>query len=264
MKLHLLDLGRLEYDEGWPLAAGGVSTASAPDPGATRRTVAMIATLIEHPKAGPILFDTGPAPNYKELWPPIVQELFAISQYHDEHRLDNALNAAGFGLDDIRAVVLSHLHLDHAGGLELFRDRDVPVYVHADELRNGFYAVATGQDIGAYIPHYLDFAFNWQPLHGDHVELFDGLELHRLPGHTPALLGARVDLANSGTHILTSDQFHLRANWEGPQPLGWLMRDNAAWWRSCQYVQTLAARTDATLVFGHDPDVLAELRGVRD
>ena len=78
------------------------------------------------------------------------------------------------------------------------------------------------------------------------------------------LLGARVDLANSGTHILTSDQFHLRANWEGPQPLGWLMRDNAAWWRSCQYVQTLAARTDATLVFGHDPDVLAELRGVRD
>jgi glyoxylase-like metal-dependent hydrolase (beta-lactamase superfamily II) len=260
MKLHLLDLGRLDYDEGWPLAAGGVSTASQPEPGAARRTVAMIAALIEHPKAGPVLFDTGAAPNYKELWPPVVQELFAISRYDAEHRLDNALGAAGFGVDDIRAVVLSHLHLDHAGGLELFRGRDVPVYVHADELRNGFYGVATGQDVGAYLPHYLDFSFNWQPLHGDHVELFDGFELHRLPGHTPGLLGARVDLANAGTHILTSDQFHLRDNYEGPQPLGWLLRDHAAWWRSYRHVRTLADRTGATLVFGHDADVLAELR----
>jgi glyoxylase-like metal-dependent hydrolase (beta-lactamase superfamily II) len=260
MKLHLLDLGRLDYDEGWPLVAGGVSMASQPDPGATRRSVAMIATLIEHPKAGPILFDTGPAPDYKELWPPVVQELFAISRYDAEHRLDNALGAAGFGVEDIRAVVLSHLHLDHAGGLELFRGRDIPVYVHGDELRNGFYAVATGHDLGAYIPHYLDFSFNWQPLHGDHVELFDGFELHRLPGHTPALLGARVELANAGTFILTSDQFHLRDNWEGPQPLGWLLRDHAAWWRSYRHVKTLADRTGATLVFGHDPDVLTELR----
>jgi glyoxylase-like metal-dependent hydrolase (beta-lactamase superfamily II) len=266
MKLRLLDLGRLEYDEGFPLAGGGVSTASQPSPPAARRTVAMIASLIEHPKVGPVLFDTGAPPAYKELWPPIVQELFAITRYEPEHHLDTALEAAGYGIDDIKAIVLSHLHLDHAGGLEYFRGRDIPIYVQGNELRNAFYNVATGEDLGAYLPHYLDFSFNWQPLHGDHVELFDGLELHRLPGHTPALLGARVDLANSGTHILTSDQFHLRANWEGPQPLGWLMRDNAAWWRSCQYVQTLAARTDATLVFGHDPDVLTELRreGPRD
>jgi glyoxylase-like metal-dependent hydrolase (beta-lactamase superfamily II) len=260
MKLHLLDLGRLDYDEGWSLLAAGVSTASAPAPDSPRRTVAMIASLIEHPKAGPVLFDTGPAPNYKELWPPPVQELFAISTYEPEHRLDAALEAAGFGLDDIRAVVMSHLHLDHAGGLELFRGRDIPIYVHADELRNGFYAVATGQDVGAYIPHYLDFEFNWQPLHGDHVELFDGFELHRLPGHTPALFGAQVSLANAGTFILTSDQFHLRDNYEGPHPLGWLMRDQPAWWRSCQFVKTLAARTDATLVFGHDAEVLTDLR----
>ncbi|HEY7077095.1 MAG TPA: N-acyl homoserine lactonase family protein [Solirubrobacteraceae bacterium] len=266
MKLHLLDLGRLDYDEGWPLLAAGVSTASEPAPAAPRRTVAMIASLIEHPKVGPVLFDTGAAPNYKELWPPVVQELFAISTYDASHHLDAALEAAGFGVDDIRAIVLSHLHLDHAGGLELFRGRDIPVYVHADELRNGFYAVATGQDVGAYIPHYLDFSFNWMPLHGDHVELFDGFELHRLPGHTPALMSLRLDLANSGTHILTSDQFHLRDNYEGPHPLGWLMRDQPAWWRSCQYVKTLADRTDATLVFGHDPDVLTELRreGARD
>jgi glyoxylase-like metal-dependent hydrolase (beta-lactamase superfamily II) len=260
MKLHLLDLGGLEYDEGWPLAAGGVSTASAPNPGATRHSVAMIAALIEHPKVGPVLFDTGAAPNWRELWPPIVQELFAINRYDAEHHLDAALQAAGFGIDDIAAVVLSHLHLDHAGGLELFRDRDVPVYVHADELKNAFHGVATGQDLGAYIPHYLDFSFNWQTLHGDDVELFDGFHLHRLPGHTPALMGLRLDLANAGPFLLTSDQCHLRANYEGPQPLGWLLRDHAAWWASWRWVKTVADRTRAHLVFGHDADRLAELR----
>ena len=266
MKLHLLDLGSIEYDEGWPLAAAGVSTLSEPAPPPARRRVAIIGALIEHPKIGPVLFDTGAAATFEELWPPVVQELFAITEYENEHRLDVALQAAGYGLEDIRAIVMSHLHLDHAGGLEFFRGSDVPVYVHADELRNGFYAVATGQDFGAYLPHYLDFSFNWQPLDGDEIELFEGFTLHRLPGHTPALLGLRLDLANAGTFVLTSDQFHLRDNFEEPRPLGWLLRDHAAWWRSSRKVKTIADRTGATLVFGHDAEVLDELRreGVYD
>jgi glyoxylase-like metal-dependent hydrolase (beta-lactamase superfamily II) len=263
VKLHLLDLGVLEYDEGWPLAGAGVSTLSEPAPASPRRGVAVIAALIEHPKAGPILFDTGAAAAFRELWPPPVQELFAITTYDREHHLDAALEAAGFGVDDVRAIVLSHMHLDHAGGLELFRDRDVPIYVHGDELRNAFYGVATGEDLGAYIPHYLDFSFNWQALGGDQVELFDGFHLQRLPGHTPALMGLRLDLANAGTFLLTSDQFHLRDNYEGPNPLGWLLRDHPAWWRSYRWVKTTAERTDATLVFGHDADVLTELRRER-
>jgi glyoxylase-like metal-dependent hydrolase (beta-lactamase superfamily II) len=159
--------------------------------------------------------------------------------------------------------VLSHLHLDHAGGLEFFRGRDVPIYVHGDELRNAFYAVATGEDLGAYLPHYLDFSFNWQPLDGDRVELFEGFTLHRLPGHTPALLGLQLDLSNSGTFFLTSDQFHLRDNYEQGRPLGWLLRDHSAWWRSYRFTRRLVERTGARLLFGHDREVLAELKKER-
>lgn len=260
MKLHLLDLGRLEYDEGFPLAGGAVSTRSDPNPDSTRRQVAIIGSLIEHPKIGPVLFDTGAPANWPELWPPIVQELFAITSYEPEHHLDAALGAAGFGLDDIKAIVLSHLHLDHAGGLEFFRGRDVPIYVQGEELKRAFYAVATGEDVGAYIPHYLDFSFNWQAVDGDQVELFEGFHLHRLPGHTMALMGLELELANAGTFFLTSDQFHLRDNYAGPTPLGWLLRDHAAWFRSYRHVKTLVERTGATMVFGHDADVLAELK----
>jgi glyoxylase-like metal-dependent hydrolase (beta-lactamase superfamily II) len=257
MRLHLLDLGRLEYDEGFPLAGAGTSTASDPNPDSPRHEVAIIASLVEHPKIGPILFDTGAPAAYGELWPPVVQELFHITR---QNALDTALEAAGFGLGDIKAIVMSHLHLDHAGGLESFRGTDVPVYVHADEIRNAFYSVATGQDIGPYIPHYLDFSFNWRPIEGEHIELFEGFHLHHLPGHTPALYGLQLELAQAGTFLLTSDQFHLRANFEGPHPLGWLQRDQAAWWRSYHRVKTMADRTGARLVFGHDADVLAELR----
>jgi N-acyl homoserine lactone hydrolase len=33
--------------------------------------------------------------------------------------------------------VLSHVHVDHAGGLEFFRGTDVPIYVQGDELERG-------------------------------------------------------------------------------------------------------------------------------
>jgi hypothetical protein len=33
-----------------------------------------------------------------------------------------------------------------------------------------------------------------------------------------------------------------------------------AWWRSYRTVRTIADRAEATLVFGHDADVLAELK----
>jgi glyoxylase-like metal-dependent hydrolase (beta-lactamase superfamily II) len=263
MKLHLLDLGSIEYDEGFPLAGAGVSTLSEPNPAAARRKVAIIGALIEHPKIGPILFDTGAAPNAREVWPPIVFELFAITEYRDEQRLDNVLGAAGFGLDDVKAIVLSHMHLDHAGGLEFFRGKDVPVYVSATELRNAFYAIASKEDIGAYVPHYIDFSFNWQPFDGDHLELFPDFQLHLLAGHTPGLMGLQLDLANSGTFLLTSDQFHLRENYEQGRPLGWLLRDHAAWWRSYRLARRIAENMDAMLVFGHDREILAEFKKER-
>jgi glyoxylase-like metal-dependent hydrolase (beta-lactamase superfamily II) len=90
--------------------------------------------------------------------------------------------------------VISHLHLDHAGGLEFFRDRDVPIYVHADELKNAFYGVATGQDLGAYLPHYMDFSFNWQPLYGDHIGCLTACTFTDSRGHTPALLACGSSL----------------------------------------------------------------------
>jgi glyoxylase-like metal-dependent hydrolase (beta-lactamase superfamily II) len=76
-------------------------------------------------------------------------------------------------------------------------------------------------------------------------------------------MGLQLDLANSGTFLLTSDQFHLRDNYDQGTPLGWLLRDHAAWWRSYRLARRIAENKEARLVFGHDREVLEELKKER-
>jgi hypothetical protein len=110
-KLSLLDLGRLDVDNGFFIRGATAAVQSDPHPAYERRRVAVVAAVVEHPQAGPILFDTGAAQNAQQDWPAPAWDAFPRNVYGDEHHLDNALAAVGYGIGDIRAVP--------AGGLEL-------------------------------------------------------------------------------------------------------------------------------------------------
>ncbi|MDQ0381156.1 N-acyl homoserine lactonase family protein [Amycolatopsis thermophila] len=259
-KLHLLDLGRLTVDDGFFIRGCGCATRSEPAPQASAREVAALAAVVEHPTAGPILFDTGCARDAAEQWPAPAFEAFPVTTYDESHHLDKALEAAGFGIGDIQAVVMSHLHLDHAGGLEHFLGTDVPVYVHEQELREQYYAIATKEDFGAYVPGDLHWQLNWQAISRDEIELAGGVTLRHMPGHTPGSLTMQVDLDNSGTFLFTGDLFHVRDLFEQGLPQGWLNRNSQDWWNSVRWMRHLQKRHDATLVYGHDATVLTELK----
>ena len=136
IKLSLLDLGRMEVDDGFFIRGRNAAATSDPHPRYDRRQFAIMAAVIEHPAVGPILFDSGCRQHAKDEWPEQAWDLFPMSRYEEEHHLDRALGAAGYGVDEIKAVVISHLHLDHAGGLEHFRGTDVPIYAHKLEIKS--------------------------------------------------------------------------------------------------------------------------------
>ena len=62
-----------------------------------------------------------------------------------------AIKNAGYDIEDIKAVVMGHLHLDHARGLEHFENTGVPIYVHEDEFKHACWAAGTNSDGGLYL-----------------------------------------------------------------------------------------------------------------
>lgn len=254
-KLHLLDYGRLEADLGWFFALENVSTWSDKNPTNKRRTVCVLGALIEHPE-GNMLYDTGMRP---EAWPKEVAELFYPTKHDKENMLENILSDLCFSVKDINHVIISHLHLDHTGGLHLFKDTQTPIYAHEEEIKWAKYSAATGDGI-AYFPPDLALDLKWKALHGEEIEFLRDVYLYHLPGHTPGLMSMRIRLDKSGDFILTSDLSHLRENFEEERILGWLLEDRRAWLRSVRKLKTIARTANAQVVYGHDAERLEELK----
>ncbi|WEW60148.1 hypothetical protein PRK78_005633 [Emydomyces testavorans] len=288
-KLHLLNLGSIECDEGWwvlwlewrhyvmlmfrfrLLRGGNASTLSNKNPDSKRRELIILSVLIEHPQAGLILFETGCGENIEvtlvdiltsthKKWGAPLTDIFPRTVYNEEHKLPAAIKATGNDIKDVKAVVFGHLHLDHAGGLEHFVGTDVPIYVHEEEFKHACWAIATGADLGVYMAHYMSLdKLNWQTFNEAHVDLFQGITIHHSPGHTPGLCIMQVNLEKDGTFIFTSDQCHIAENYEMSHPHGWLARDHTAWFNSLQMIKRLQRMFSAEMVFGHDKEVADRL-----
>lgn len=145
--------------------------------------VPVYAFLITHPVKAPVLFDTGLHPSMDQQ---LYLELFA-NTLPDGQDVGARLAQAGVSAGGLGAVILSHAHYDHAGGLPLVGD--APVYAHQSEDLG---AVDPGRDIRRT---------------GDLHDVFgDGsVELFATPGHTPGHQSLRVRRFGGGHDVLTGD-----------------------------------------------------------
>lgn len=256
--VHCLDRGRIRADANYMLEGHNLSTASEPDPEPTRGEGPVYNLVIDHPE-GTVLWDTGSHPEAATRWPDGLYEAFEHYDA-DEHPLEAELDSAGFDLGDIDAVVMSHLHLDHTGGLPRFDGTDVPIYVHEAELKHAYYSAKTGDGDTAYLAADFDHDLEWRPVGRRRTSHFDDLEFLHLPGHTPGLLGMRLDLGDD-TYLFTGDQAYLHANYARDIPLGpTLLWDRPAWLDSQRWLHDLDRRHDATVFCGHDPNDFDRLR----
>jgi glyoxylase-like metal-dependent hydrolase (beta-lactamase superfamily II) len=85
-----------------------------------RVPLACRALLVEDLDEKIVLFETG----IGAFFEPKLRERYGVIE--DRHVLLDSLRAAGFAHEDIDAVVLSHLHFDHAGGLLAPWQADAP------------------------------------------------------------------------------------------------------------------------------------------
>ncbi|MFC7226619.1 N-acyl homoserine lactonase family protein [Salinirubellus salinus] len=256
-QVHVVDRGTITADTNLVLDGFRTATASDPNPDLVRGDGVVYNLVFDHPE-GTVLWDTGSDPDCADWWP---DELYDAFTHEDARPIEDDLADAGYSVEDIDAVVQSHLHLDHAGGLYAFEGTDVPVYVHRDELEYAYYSAKTDAPDGdeAYLERDFDRDLNWRVVDRHRHTLFEGLELVHLPGHSPGLLGVQCERGRE-TLLVVGDQAYAAPNYEQGASMGasllWSTRD---WHESRSLCRELERRHDATVVFGHDAAQMEEL-----
>lgn len=78
---------------------------------------------IEHPKFGPVLFDTGYSSHFfkaSNRLPYAMYRWVTPVEWTEEKRAEYQLRQAGIDPSNIQYVILSHFHADHIGGIRDF------------------------------------------------------------------------------------------------------------------------------------------------
>lgn len=215
LRFTAVDVAPLRVPEGFlhALAAGEIATPTA-------------AFIIEHPKHGLIVYDTGMHPAISDPEASVahfgqgVREAFGAEGISRDHAIDRQLIRLGYRPDDVKYVIYSHLHLDHAGGMTHFPN--ATHVVQRDELRYAWWpdrwtrAVYCNNDLQG--TRHFDFL----ELGGDFDLFQDGtMQLVRMPGHSPGHQVLMLDLPHRGKVCLAADVAHLRSALNEYAPMPW-------------------------------------------
>jgi N-acyl homoserine lactone hydrolase len=200
---------------------------------------------------GVLLFDSGVHPQM--ITDPVARlgdaaDSFPV-QMTPEDGVEGRLALLGMKPADIDLVVQSHLHFDHAGGLEWLTH--APVLVQREELSFAFDPPVYQHLI--YVRADFDHALSWQELDGDHDVFGDGrVVVLSTPGHTRGHQSLMVHL-DSGTVILLADAAYLLEKMR-QRALPAVLWSPDAMVASWDKLEALEREHSATLYATHDLD----------
>jgi N-acyl homoserine lactone hydrolase len=222
----------------------------------TRRQVPLIGWLLFNDQTGEkILVDSGGGED----------EEFG-TRYHNpltcktENHLEVALKKFNTTVDEIKIVIMTHLHWDHARGV--CKLPQATIIVQKAELQ---YAVAPDAqfirtyelDIPHQIPYFMNYFSQIQTVSGD-VDFTDGIKLLFLPGHSAGSQGVMIDTSD-GRYIIPGDLVNIKKNWEENLPPG-IHNDLATCYASMKKLREIVTENNATVLFNHDIAAFEQLK----
>ena len=231
------------------------------------------AFLVEHPGAGLMLIDTGfhaaAAVDPKQAMGRFGGLLFKEMRMEAAQAVPAQLRELGFDPGDVRTVLLTHLHSDHASGISQFPEASF--LVSAREWQ----AAAEGKQIEGYFRRQFDHAFDYRLLDfdGDDADSFatfgrsfdvfgDGsVRLVYTPGHTAGHFSVILRCRDRDVVVVGDAAYTLRTIEETAVPFH--MKDEHRFRRSLREIQLyLKGAPDTVVVPGHDMPAFRRLQSV--
>jgi glyoxylase-like metal-dependent hydrolase (beta-lactamase superfamily II) len=164
--------------------------------------------LIEHPE-GLIVVDTGETarvsePGYFPRWHPYFR--FGVRErVEPEQEIGPQLRALGFSPDDVRWVVLTHFHTDHAGGLGHFPTGEILAtrtdYTHSRGRRGSVRGFLPQRWPEWFAPTLIDHPDGPFESFAQSTTLTRAGDVHLIPtpGHTPGHTSVALE---DGDHVI--------------------------------------------------------------
>ncbi len=207
--------------------------------------------VITHPE-GNVLFDSGVHPQMRT--DPVARLGPAASSFEvqmtAEDGVEGRLATIGLAPRDIDLVIQSHLHFDHAGGLEWLTHAEV--LIQREELSFAYYPPVYQRLI--YVPADFDHGLRWRQLEGDHDVFGDGrVVVISTPGHSRGHQSLMVHLDSGQTVILLADATYLLEKMR-ERALPGVVWSPDAMVSSWERIEALEREHDAMLIATHDLD----------
>ena len=204
--------------------------------------------LVQHPEQN-LLFDTGAHPAFiddpRSRLGAAADIFDVVMQPGDD--VVSRLATVSIDPERVGHVVQSHLHYDHAGGLEFFPD--AAVYVQKAELPFAHWPPVYQRDL--YLHADFDHPLQWRELDGEHDVFNDGrLLIFPTPGHTPGHQSMLVRLPERA-YILVGDAAYDPQKMTDRRLPGLLWNPDAMV-ASWERIEDMQRRYNAELLFTHD------------
>jgi len=197
---------------------------------------------------GWVLFDTGSNPQAasepEATWGRLAKA-FRLEMSDADHQLAR-IAEAGIRPEDVTDVVVSHLHMDHAGGIRFFPS--ATVHLQRAERRWAQFPDAFGAP--GFVKDDFDHPGINYRLHEGDTQIVPGVHAVLTDGHTPGHQSLVVDLS-SGRFVLSGDAAYRREQIDRmiPPPT---TTDEYAAIKSLARLKGFEDRDGATILVAHD------------